>query len=313
MDHHLPRVTARLLTSYRHVGGINNIEVVNVPSKRAIGAMCEELLQLLFPGFHDEKPVLSDELQEITERRVMRLTDRLSEEILKSLRTRLPGGCSRERAHEIVFSFLDELPAVRELLRTDVEAAYEGDPAASFSLEEIIVAYPSIETVAIQRLAHVLYKMDLPLVPRMMTEWAHARTGIDIHPGAQIGPYFFHRPRHGRRHRRNERHRRVGQALPGRVARGTQLPEGRQGPARQGRQAAPGPRRPRHDLREHDRARRGHARRCGQHGRGQRVPHPERPAGLAGDLRGNAVEDHPEEGDERSAANETGETLSYDI
>ena len=190
MDHNLPRITARLLTSYRHVGGINNIEVVNVPSKRAIGAMCEELLQLLFPGFHDEKPVLSDDLQEITERRVMRLTDRLSEEILKSLRTRLPGGCSRERAHQIVFSFLDELPAVRELLRTDVEAAYEGDPAAS-SLEEIIVAYPSIETVAIQRLAHVLYKMDLPLVPRMMTEWAHARTGIDIHPGAQIGPYFF--------------------------------------------------------------------------------------------------------------------------
>ncbi len=190
MDPNLPRVTARLLTSYRHVGGINNIEVVNVPSKRAIGAMCEELLQLLFPGFHDEKPVLSDELQEITERRVQQLTDRLSEEILKSLRTRLPGGCSLHRAHEIVFSFLDELPVVRELLRTDVEAAYEGDPAAT-SLEEIIVSYPSIETVAIQRLAHVLYKMELPLIPRMMTEWAHARTGIDIHPGARIGPYFF--------------------------------------------------------------------------------------------------------------------------
>ena len=110
MDHNLPRVTARLLTSYRHVGGINNIEVVNVPSKRAVGAMCEELLQLLFPGFHDEKPILSDELQAITERRVQKLTDRLSEEILKSLRTRLPGGCSHERAHEIVFSFLDELP-----------------------------------------------------------------------------------------------------------------------------------------------------------------------------------------------------------
>ncbi len=190
MDHNLSRVTARLLTSYRHVGGINNIEVVNVPSKRAVGVMCEELLQLIFPGFHDEKPVLSDELQDITERRVVQLTDHLSEEILKSLRTRLPGGCSRERAHKIVFAFLDELPVIRELLRTDVEAAYEGDPAAT-SLEEIIVAYPSIETVAIQRLAHILYKMDLPLVPRMMTEWAHARTGIDIHPGARIGPYFF--------------------------------------------------------------------------------------------------------------------------
>ncbi len=102
----------------------------------------------------------------------------------------MPGGCSLHCAHEIVFSFLDELPIVRELLRTDVEAAYEGDPAAT-SLEEIIVSYPSIEAVAIQRLAHVLYRMELPLIPRMMTEWAHARTGIDIHPGARIGPYFF--------------------------------------------------------------------------------------------------------------------------
>ena len=138
----LPRVTARLLTSYRHVGGINNIEVVNVPSKRAVGAMCEELLQLLFPGFpRRETDPLRRTPRAITERRVQKLTDRLGEEILKSLRTRLPGGCSRERAHEIVFSFLDELPTVRELLRTDVEAAYEGDPAAS-SLEEIIVVLP---------------------------------------------------------------------------------------------------------------------------------------------------------------------------
>ena len=190
MDQTLSRVTARLLTSYRHVGGINNIEVVNVPSKLAVGAICEGLLQLVFPGFHDEEPVLSSELPEITARRVENLTARLSTEICKSLRTRIPGGCPVELAHKIVFSFLDELPAVRDLLRMDVEAAYEGDPAAH-SYEEIIVAYPSIETVAIQRLAHILYRKDLPLLPRMMTEWAHSRTGIDIHPGAQIGRYFF--------------------------------------------------------------------------------------------------------------------------
>ncbi len=190
MDHSLSRVTARLLTSYRHVGGINNIEVVNVPSKQAVGAICEGLLQLVFPGFHDEDPILSSELQDITARRVESLTTRLSTEICKSLRTAIPGGCPVELAHEIVFSFLDEMPAVRELLRTDVEAAYEGDPAAT-SYEEIIVAYPSVETVAIQRLAHILYRKQLPLLPRMMTEWAHSRTGIDIHPGAQIGAYFF--------------------------------------------------------------------------------------------------------------------------
>ena len=190
MDQTLSRLTARLLNSYRHVGGINNIEVVNVPSKRAIGAICEGLLQLLFPGFHDEKPILSSELHEITIERVTRITERLNEEICKSLRTRIPGGCPRELATEISTAFLGELHTVREVLRTDLEAAYEGDPAAQ-SYEEIIVAYPSIEAVSIQRLAHLLYRRDLPLIPRMMTEWAHARTGIDIHPGARIGPYFF--------------------------------------------------------------------------------------------------------------------------
>ena len=190
MDQTLARLTSRLLTSYGHVGGINNIEVVNVPSKQAVGTICEDLLRLLFPGFHDEQPILSSELEEITSTRVQELAGRLNQEIRKSLRTRIPGGCSVELADEIVMSFLGELHAVREILRTDVEAAYEGDPAAQ-SYEEIIVAYPSIEAVAIHRLAHLLYRQDLPLVPRMMAEWAHSRTGIDIHPGARIGSHFF--------------------------------------------------------------------------------------------------------------------------
>ena len=76
------------------------------------------------------------------------------------------------------------------MLWTDIDAAYEGDPAAT-SFEEIILAYPSLEAIAIQRMAHILYLADLPLIPRMMTEWAHGRTGIDIHPGAQIGSHFF--------------------------------------------------------------------------------------------------------------------------
>ncbi len=190
MDQSLPRLTHRLLTSYRHIGGINNIEVVNVPSKRAIGIICEDLLRLLFPGFHDEQPILSSELEAITTERVNSVADRLDVEVCKSLRTRSPGECPHDLAHQIVLYFLSELPALREVLRTDVAAAYEGDPAA-MSYEEIIVSYPSIEAVSIQRLAHLLYRRDLPLIPRIMTEWAHARTGIDIHPGAQIGLYFF--------------------------------------------------------------------------------------------------------------------------
>ena len=190
MDKLLPRLIDRLLASYQQVGGINNIEVVNVPSKAAIGAICEDLLRILFPGFHDEQPVSSSELEEITTSRLHSLADRLNSEIRKSLRTRIPGGCSRELANEIFMSFVEGLPLVRQEVRTDVEAAYEGDPAAQ-SYEEIIVAYPSLEAVSIQRLAHLLYARELPLIPRMMTEWAHARTGIDIHPGAKIGRHFF--------------------------------------------------------------------------------------------------------------------------
>jgi serine O-acetyltransferase len=89
-----------------------------------------------------------------------------------------------------MMDFLDALPEIRALLRTDIEAAYEGDPAAA-SYEEIVLAYPFLEAVAVQRCAHALYGAGVPLLPRMMTEWAHARTGIDIHPGAQLGPYFF--------------------------------------------------------------------------------------------------------------------------
>jgi serine O-acetyltransferase len=86
--------------------------------------------------------------------------------------------------------FCHALPEVRDLLRTDIEAAYEGDPAAS-RMEEIILSYPFIEAIAIQRVAHRLHQFGAPLIPRMMTEWAHCRTGIDIHPGASIGSHFF--------------------------------------------------------------------------------------------------------------------------
>jgi serine O-acetyltransferase len=85
---------------------------------------------------------------------------------------------------------LGAIPQVRELLKTDVEAAFSGDPAAEAS-DEIILSYPFIEAIAVQRSAQILYKLGVPIIPRMMTEWAHSRTGIDIHPGAQIGSHFF--------------------------------------------------------------------------------------------------------------------------
>jgi serine O-acetyltransferase len=185
----LSKITEEILDSYRAAGGINNIDGANLPSKRAIFTICEDLLQVLFPGFHDQEPIHSQHLRRVTTYRIQSIADRLNEETCKSLRLAEPG-CPEARAQDIVMQFLSTMPFVRNQLRTDVEAAFAGDPAAN-SFDEIIVAYPYLEAIAIQRCAHMLYCHDVPLIPRMMTEWAHGRSGIDIHPGAHIHEYFF--------------------------------------------------------------------------------------------------------------------------
>ncbi len=189
MDESLAKITDNILTSYRVVGGINNIDGSNLPSKHAVASICEDLLQLLFPGYLDQEPIHSNHLKRATGFRIQRIAERLKEEVCKSLRLEEPS-CPDEKAERIVTQFLSTMPHVRELLRTDVEAAFEGDPAAGSS-DEIILAYPFLETIAIQRSAHMLYCHEVPLIPRMMTEWAHGRTGIDIHPGAHIHSHFF--------------------------------------------------------------------------------------------------------------------------
>lgn len=185
----LSKITESILASYRDVGGINNIDGSNLPSKRAIATVCEDLLQLLFPGFHDQEPIHSQHLQRVTAYRVQNVADRLRDELRKSLQLAEPA-CPEAKAERILCKFLHALPSVREKLQTDVAAAFSGDPSAA-SFDEIIVAYPFLEAVAIQRLAHIFYGENLPLLPRIMTEWAHARTGTDIHPGAKIGSHFF--------------------------------------------------------------------------------------------------------------------------
>ena len=140
-----------------------------LPSKRAVATLCSDLLEILFPGFFSDAPIPLDSF-----------ADRLEAEIGKKLPDARPA----------VRCLIESIPAIQAMLRTDVEAAFEGDPASG-SMEEIILAYPCVEAIAIQRSAHVLYRQNVPLIPRMMTEWAHSRTGIDIHPGAQIGAHFF--------------------------------------------------------------------------------------------------------------------------
>ncbi|HEY1583972.1 MAG TPA: serine O-acetyltransferase [Chthoniobacterales bacterium] len=180
-----------LLRTYSAGGGINYLDVAaTLPSRPAIDAACVELLSLLFPGFHGAPIVHPGDLPDLTRSRIRSLHARLHPEMCKSLARRGRNGSVEPDADRILRHFFSQLATVREMLWTDIDAAYEGDPAST-SFEEIILAYPSLEAIAIQRLAHVLYGMDLPLIPRMMTEWAHGRTGIDIHPGAQIGSHFF--------------------------------------------------------------------------------------------------------------------------
>ena len=189
MENALKQVIRDTLVSYEEVGGLNNTDGHNLPSKRMLGQICGQLLQVLFPGFHDENPIHKNELGAVTDDRVRKLAKGFEDQISKSLQVADPA-CPSTKAKDVLLRLLQILPEVRNLLRTDIEAAYEGDPAA-LSNEEIILSYPFIEAVAIQRTAHVLYLARVPLLPRMMTEWAHARTGIDIHPGAEIGAYFF--------------------------------------------------------------------------------------------------------------------------
>lgn len=189
------KIADALVASYHEIGGINRIDSANLPSKRTIIATCEKLLQLLFPGYHDEEPIPAEELDVITGERIAGLIESLEVEVAKTLRLR-DGGNDESRpgpahqARELVCNFLSDLPELRGLLQSDVEAAYEGDPAAK-NFDEIILAYPCIEAIAIQRCAHCLYELDVPLIPRIMTEFAHNLTGIDIHPGAAIGTHFF--------------------------------------------------------------------------------------------------------------------------
>lgn len=188
------QLTNALIASYAKVGGINHLDGKNLPSKTVITGMTCDLLRLLFPGFFDEKLIHSSELKAETAALLDSVIGVLEDEIRKSLDYKTPAGMDKKdipaEAHKLTVEFLHRLPEVREMLHTDVDAAYNGDPAAA-SREEILVSYPFVETIAVQRLAHQLYLKQVPLIPRIMTEWAHSRTGMDLHPGAKIGSNFF--------------------------------------------------------------------------------------------------------------------------
>ena len=178
-----------LLASYETHGGINHLDGANLPSEESVNRLASDLMHVLFPGFFEESPVTRQNVDALIERRLAEISARLTAEIEKCMRfARDPQPAAK--ALEFTGEILQRLPEMRQIIQTDVTAAYHGDPAAR-SVEEIILAYPCVLVISLQRIAHMLYQLGVPLLPRMLTEYAHERTGADIHPGAQIGPHFF--------------------------------------------------------------------------------------------------------------------------
>ncbi len=161
------------------------------PSRTAVATLVEDLRALLFPGYFGPSELTAETLRYHLGARLDRVLHGLSDQIQRGLMATDPA-CTecRGRSVDLAQAFLARLPEVRRLLATDIQAGFEGDPAAT-SPEEVLFSYPGLLAVASQRLAHELLKLGVPLLPRMITEHAHSLTGIDIHPGAQIGERFF--------------------------------------------------------------------------------------------------------------------------
>ncbi len=177
-------------------------EICHLPGRDAVSGVVDQLLGTLFPGVFGSQVVREDELAVYLEENLASVAKSLTVQVAMAMDFResvAKGGLTRpepcaggnlERAKAAVGALMEALPRIRQVLGEDLHAAYEGDPAAS-SVVEVLMSYPFVEAIATHRLAHELYRAGVPLLPRMMSEVAHSRTGVDIHPGAVIGPGFF--------------------------------------------------------------------------------------------------------------------------
>ncbi len=187
----------QILDSYRSLGGINHLEGPNLPSRQSIARIVEDLQSLIFPGFRAEEDLDLASMRYAIGEKVIAVSRALSVEVEKSLRytCRIMNDCDRHQdcrgeAGELVRELLDAIPRIRARVSLDVAAANRGDPAAR-SDEEVILAYPFVEAIMVHRIAHELWIRGIAMIPRMMSEYVHGKTGIDIHPGAEIGDSFF--------------------------------------------------------------------------------------------------------------------------
>ena len=190
----IQELTKEILKNYERKSIINPEELFEQPDREAVNDILDKLVKMVFPAFYREKGYRFYNVES-------RLTV-LIEDVYYNLNKQIPIVLRQmeenrslseeqiaEKSESIVKEFLSRIPKVRDLVETDVQASFDGDPAA-FNTNEIILCYPGLRAITISRIAHELFLLGVPLIPRMWTEYAHSRTGIDIHPGATIGKYF---------------------------------------------------------------------------------------------------------------------------
>jgi serine O-acetyltransferase len=200
----LPEITEAIVATYTECSRTNHLGHKPLPSREAIVEILTDLLDVLYPGYGRRQNLHIGNVEYHVGDLIDGLHDKLTQQIARAMRHEYEetgkSGCAPAEeaaagdfealAQQKAVELLKRLPELRVMLEKDVQAAYEGDPAAK-SYPEIIFCYPGLEAVTVYRLAHLLWLLGVPLVPRMMTEYAHSKTGIDIHPGARIGESFF--------------------------------------------------------------------------------------------------------------------------
>lgn len=193
--HQLSPIITDLVASSRDAKLFAHVDAELIPSAEKIVEILQRARRLLFPGYFDGQVLDSGQLEYAIGMEVIRLFELLSAKIALCIRhdcQRYQMVCTQcqERGQEEAVRFVKALPKIRQILTTDVQAAYDGDPAAK-TLDEVVISYPGVLAITLHRIAHQLWMQEIPLLPRIMAEYAHSTTGIDIHPGATIGSSFF--------------------------------------------------------------------------------------------------------------------------
>jgi serine O-acetyltransferase len=190
----LPEITDALVATYTECSKLNHLAHSPLPSREAVQELIGDLIEVMYPGYARRQNLHMGNIQYYIGDLIDSLHDKLTQQITRALRHELgeeaPHVDFEALAQQKAIALLRQLPDLRCVLEQDVEAAYSGDPAAK-SHHEIVFCYPGLEAISVYRIAHELLKGGVPFIPRMMTEFAHSKTGIDIHPGANIGPGFF--------------------------------------------------------------------------------------------------------------------------